>query len=95
MTVNEVCIPGGGVLHIEHDNEEHIIGDDFHGEVDEVLFNKLVIDHTIDSVINQNNPTTGSSRACVAPGGPQTMVAVNPMKKIPKFSSEKSFTTCN
>ena len=73
-------------LTIDEPGEEHFIDEDFHGEFDENLFQDSVADVILDPDLNINNPNmegTGHQ-------GPQSMVVVDPVRNLPKFSGEKT-----
>ena len=49
-------------MNIDEPEEEHVIDDDFHGELDENIFHDLVADDILDPPLNINNPNMDGGR---------------------------------
>ena len=77
-------------MNIDEPGDEHIIDEDFHGAFDENLFQELVVDDIIDPDLNLYISNMEGARQGAGQQGPQRMVAVDPMKNLPKFSGEKT-----
>ena len=82
-------------MNIDEPGVEHIINEVFHGEFDENLFQDLVADDILDPDLNINNPNMEGDRQGAGHQGSQRMVAVDPMRNFPKFSSEKTESADN
>ena len=74
-------------MNTEEPGKEQVIDEDFHGEFDENLFQDLVADDILDPNFNIDNVEGG--RQGTGQQGPQRMVVVDLMRKLPKFSGEK------
>ena len=77
-------------MNIDELGEENIIDDDFHGEFGENLLQDLVADDIVDPDLNIDNSNMEGARQGAGQQGPQRMVVVDPMRKVPKFSGEKN-----
>ena len=68
-------------VHI-HDDEQ-IIDEEFHCELDEDLLQELVLDDILEPAINANYPDMESDRAPAGQQDPQRMVVVYLMRQFP------------
>ena len=83
-------------MDIGEQGEEHVIGEYFHGELDENLFQDLVADDIWDpNLLNIDNPNMEGGRQGPGQQGPQIMVIVDPMRNLPKNSGEKTESADN
>ena len=69
-------------MNVDEPGEEHIIDEDFHGD----LFQHLVADDILDPDLNIDNPNMDSVRQGAGQQGPQRMVVIDPMRNLPKHS---------
>ena len=81
-------------MNIDEPGEENII-DDFHAEFDDNLLQDLVVDDIVDPDLNNNIPNMEGARQGAGQLGPQRMVVIDPMRNLPKFSSEKTESADN
>ena len=82
-------------MNIDVPGEEHIMDEDFLDEFHENQFHDLVADDILDPKANHNNSNMEGSRQGAGQQGPQSMVVVDPMKKLPKLSGEKTESADN
>ena len=82
-------------MNIDEPGEEHIIDEDFHGELDENLFQDLVAHDIVDPDLNIDIPNMEGARQSAGQQGPERMVVLDPMKNLPKFSGGKTESADN
>ena len=82
-------------MNIDEPGEEQIIDEDFHGDFDENIFQDLVADDILNPKLNIDNPKMEDGRQGAGQQGPQRMVDVDPIRKLPNFSGEKTESADN